>query len=295
MGSTRIEDVLPPAGRDTLPAFDNGWLTGNDTPDAFLAYAEGAAVRWTPELEELHEGSSRDHFLDGWTRAALLDRVSDVSPAARIVDLGCSSGYLLDDLRAAHPSATLVGVDLVSSGLVRAHALVPSALLLQADVCDLPLADRSVDAVVSANLLEHVADDRRSLAEMLRVLRPGARAAIVVPAGSGIYDYYDRFLGHERRYGRRELAAKAREVGFAVEEDRYLGSLIYPAFWLAKKRNRLRFRGLEGEALEQRVTRDIETTRNSRVATTLRRMEEWLHLQLPFGVRNLVVLCRTAD
>ena len=42
-----------------------------------------------------------------------------------------------------------------------------------------------MDAVVSANLLEHVPDDRRALREMARVLRPGAQAVIVVPAGPG--------------------------------------------------------------------------------------------------------------
>jgi SAM-dependent methyltransferase len=292
VGPTSVEHLLPPTGRDTLPAFDNGWLTGKDLPDAFLAYADAAAVNWSPELEELHEGSSRDHFLDTWTRSVLLDRISDLSAAARIVDLGCSSGYLLDDLRAAHPHATLLGVDLVSSGLESAHALVPSALLLQADVCDLPLADQSADAIVSANLLEHVPDDRQSLAEMMRVLRAGGRAAIIVPAGPGTYDYYDRFLGHERRYGHGELAAKAREVGFAVEEDSYLGSLIYPAFWLVKKRNRLRFEGLEGEALKQRVARDIHSTHGSRVAAVLRHVEQSLNLRLPFGIRNLVLLSR---
>ena len=77
-------------------------------------------------------------------------------------------------------------------------------------MCALPFADASVAAAVSANLLEHVPDDERALAELRRVLRPGGRAVIVVPASPGVYDYYDRFLGHERRYARGELASKAR-------------------------------------------------------------------------------------
>ncbi len=292
MVPTNVEYVLPPPGQAALPLFENGWLVGANQPAAFLTYADAADANWSDQLEEFHEGCGRDHFLDSWTRAALLDRIGEVPEAARIVDLGCSSGYLLEDLRVAHPHATLVGVDLISSGLRRTHARVPTALLLQADVCHLPLADRSVNAIVSANLLEHVSDDRRSLAEMMRVLSPGGRAAIIVPAGPGTYDYYDRFLGHERRYARHELARKARQVGLAVEEDSYLGSLIYPAFWLVKKRNRLRFGGLDGEALEKRVTRDIDATHDSRVGTVLRRAEQALHLHLPFGIRNLVLLRR---
>ena len=61
-----------------------------------------------------------------------------------------------------------------------------------------------------ANLLEHVPDDIGALHQMFQVLKPGSRLVLVVPAGRALYDYYDRFLHHQRRYGRRELSAKAR-------------------------------------------------------------------------------------
>jgi SAM-dependent methyltransferase len=283
--------LAPPPDRDALPAFDGGWLV-DGRPEPFLSYADPGTVNWSDELESLHEEASRTHFIDVWTRQAILARVGDLLPSAVLADLGCSTGYLLEDLRAAHPEATLIGVDLVAAGLRKAHASTPSARLLQADVRDLPLADGSVDAVVSANLLEHVPDDRRALKEVRRVLRPGGRAVIVVPAGPSTYDYYDRFLGHERRYARRELSEKAVAVGLEIIEDRYIASLLYPPFWLVKQRNRLRYGHLEGEALEQRVTGDIDQTRDSRVGQLLRRVEEGMGLRLPFGIRNLLVARR---
>ena len=168
----------------------------------------------------------------------MLERLGEVPAGGRIADLGCSTGYLLEDLAVAYPGGQLIGVDLVAPGLAKAHGLVPDAWLLRADVCDLPLGDASIDAVVSANLLEHVPDDRGALREMFRVLAPGGRAVVVIPAGPDTYDYYDRFLGHERRYARGELAGKAREAGLEVLDDAYLGSLLYPGFWAVKKRNR---------------------------------------------------------
>jgi SAM-dependent methyltransferase len=290
-----VTALQTPPGRDELPDFDDGWLTGDKRPAAFLSYAEAGSVNWSDELESLHEESSRTHFMDVWTREAILARIGSLPDAPVIADLGCSTGYLLDDLRAAYADATLIGDDLVAAGLQKAHALVPSARLIQADVCDLPIADNSVDAVVSANLLEHVPDDRRALAEMRRVVRPGARLVLVVPAGPGTYDYYDRFLGHERRYAHHELAQKAVGAGLQVLEDTYLASLLYPAFWLVKQRNRRRYGTLEGQALAQRVAQDIAGTEDSRVGRVLRRIEEWSHLRLPFGIRNLVVLQRAAE
>lgn len=282
--------IHPPPGAAGLPAFDAGWLKEDGSRLPFLGYAEDPSVNWSERLEGLHEESSRDHFIDVWTRDSLARPLRSLPREAVIVDLGCSTGYLLKQLGTAHPEATLVGVDLVQAGLRKAHKLLPEARLLQADACALPLADDSVDAVVSANLLEHLPDDLKALAEIARILRPAGIAALIVPGGRGTYDYYDRFLGHERRYGRHELAKKARAAGLEVLEDRYIASLLFPAFWLVKKKNRLRYRSLEGEALEQRVARDIAGTRDSRIGRGLRALEEKLRVRLPFGIRNLVVL-----
>ena len=248
------------------------------------------AANWSDELEALHADVGRTHFLDVWTREAIVDRVGTLPEGATVVDLGCSTGYLLEDLQRMQPQARLVGIDLLAAGLRKAQELVPGAELLQADAGDLPLADATVDALVSANMLEHVDDDAQVLAEVRRVLAPGARAVIVVPAGPSTFDYYDRFLGHERRYARRELAGKARAAGLEVVEDRYLASLLFLPFWVVKKRNRRLHSRLEGDALTQRVAHDIAVTKTSRIGRALRRVEEGAGLQLPFGIRNLVVL-----
>jgi SAM-dependent methyltransferase len=250
-----------------------------------------AEVNWSEELEKLHEESSRDHFMDVWTRQAILERAS-IGPTDVVLDLGCSTGYLLEDVARSYAGATLLGLDLVGAGLRKAHELVPRARLLRADACALPMHDHSVDAILSANLLEHVPDDRGALREVARVMRPGHRAVVVVPAGPNTYDYYDRFLGHERRYARGELAAKGREAGLGVIEDMYLGSLIYPAFWLVKQRNRRRYGQLAGDALAARVAADVAHTQDSgvgRLTTTLERQMLDRGVRLPFGIRNLVV------
>lgn len=268
--------------------------SGPSSEDAFTAYAQALDANWSDELEALHVESSRDHFLDVWTRRALLDSIA--RPAHEvIVDAGCSSGYLLEDLRRAYPRATLVGVDLVAGGLRRAHALVPDARLLLADVCDLPLEDASADAIVSANLLEHVPDDEAALRELHRVLRPGGVTALVVPAGPGTYDYYDAFLGHERRYARGELAAKARAAGFEVIFETHLGTLIFPGFWVVKKLNRRRHADPSPDRRRALVERDIRRTTNSRAGAFATRVEQALlrrAVRLPFGIRALTVLRR---
>jgi SAM-dependent methyltransferase len=288
--------IDPPPGIDCVPEYEDGWIVTPGERVPFLSYVDAdTSVNWSAELEFLHEEASRSHFIDQWTRTAIVTCIGPLPAEAMIADVGCSTGYLLEDLAELHPDATLYGVDLISSGLRRAHQALPRARLLHADACALPFADATVAALVSANLLEHVPDDRRALAEIARVLAPGRRAVIVVPAGPGTYDYYDRFLGHERRYGRGELAAKGRDAGLGVVGQRHIGALLYPAFWLVKKRNRIRHGELAGEALEQQVTVDIGRTRDSRVGRMLWRLEDRLvafGLRPGFGIRSLVVFCK---
>ena len=260
---------------------------------AFTAYAQSLDVNWSDALEELHEEASRDHFIDVWTRTSLLDGMWKFGPTRPqvVLDAGCSSGYLLEDLRRELPNASLVGVDLIASGLRRAHLLVPDAQLLLADVCDLPIEDASVDVALSANLLEHVPDDTGALAELHRVLRPGGFAAIIVPAGPSTYDYYDTFLGHERRYARGELASKA--AGFEVVLDTHIGALIYPAFWAIKKRNRLKHKAPSAAERQALVEHDIDRTSTSRLGALTTSIERKLlarDVSLPFGIRSLTFL-----
>ena len=297
---SEADSILAPASSRTgLPHYDEGWVLDDGRRAPFLSTVDDdRAVNWSDELEDLHEEASRTHFLDRWTRSALLQGIGRQPPDAAIADLGCSTGYLLEDLQRAHPEATLIGVDLVVAGLLKAHETVPGARLLHADACKLPLADASVDAIVSANLLEHVPDDELALREAARILRPGGIAALVVPAGPRTYDYYDRFLGHERRYARGELARKCRGAGLEPLQDHFIGALLYPPFWLVKQRNRIRHDRLRGTALRERVAADIARTRNSRTGSVLWRLEERLDqagIRLPFGIRSLVVARRPQE
>jgi SAM-dependent methyltransferase len=284
-------------GTPVLASVDDGGGADTASREPFLeCVSDEYAVNWSEDLEEMHEESSHSHFIEVWTRRAMLARLAGALPAnPTIVDVGCSTGYLLADLRSRLPDAKLIGVDLVASGLRKAHVHVPDALLLHADARSLPLQDSSVDGVLSANLLEHVPDDRRALAEIFRILRPGGRAVVVVPVSPGNYDCYDRLLGHERRYGRREMSLKAREAGMLVLQDIHLGAPLYPAFWAVKQRNRRRHEQLHGHALERKVRGDMERTSNSSLGRLACRLEQLLLMggvRLPFGIRGLTVLER---
>lgn len=64
----------------------------------------------------------------------------------------------------------------------RSGDLDPELADEQVDICDMPqFEDGSFDLIVCSHVLEHVADDRRAMRELCRVLSPQGRAILMVP------------------------------------------------------------------------------------------------------------------
>lgn len=98
---------------------------------------------------------------------------ANVAPGAKILDGGCGAGLVTIPL--AEAGYDVIGVDQSTSSLsvARQRARSPRATFQKADVENLSFADVSFDAVLLLDLLEHVDDPRKTIAEAARVLRPG--------------------------------------------------------------------------------------------------------------------------
>ncbi len=90
----------------------------------------------------------------------------------RAVDVGCSAGFIADEIALA--GATTSGVDIDEPGLARARARFGDRVDFRlARGEDLPFEDATVDLVVLNHIYEHVVDPEAVLADIHRVLRPG--------------------------------------------------------------------------------------------------------------------------
>jgi demethylmenaquinone methyltransferase/2-methoxy-6-polyprenyl-1,4-benzoquinol methylase len=110
-----------------------------------------------------------------WKRAAV--RALGVGPGARTLDLACGTGDLLGELDAIGVAA--IGVDRSGGMLAAARRRGMRAPLVRATGEALPLRTASVDGVVCGFALRNFVDIAPVLREVARVLRPGARVAIV--------------------------------------------------------------------------------------------------------------------
>ncbi len=93
------------------------------------------------------------------------------------------------------------------------------------------LGGETFDTVVCLNVLEHIEDDRGSLATMRRLLAPSGHLVLLVPALPFLYGSLDAALGHYRRYTPRLLRERYREAGLAVRHLEYFNLAGVPGWW----------------------------------------------------------------
>ena len=106
------------------------------------------------------------------------------------------------------------------------------------DVQNLPFKDNEFDAVICNHVLEHVDDDARAMSEILRVMKPGAFAILLVPldftrketyedasitSASGSAKHFLQY-DHKRLYGL-DYPARLKKIGFIVPESNFIDEI----------------------------------------------------------------------
>lgn len=148
-------------------------------------------------------------------------------------ELGCGSGFVLAGVREALPALEVGGSELFRSGLEVAAARLPGVPLLQIDATALPFT-AEFDVIGSFDVLEHVEEDERALAELHRAIRPGGGLIVTVPQHPRLWSAADDYARHVRRYTRRELVGKLEAAGFEPVRVTSFVSLLLPLFALSR-------------------------------------------------------------
>jgi len=172
-----------------------------------------------------------------------------IAPGDRLLDLGCGGGR--HAFEAARHGAQVVAADMDRAELDRVTAVfaamaeageIPdggSGMAVAADATRLPFPDGCFDAVIAAEVLEHLPADQTAMNEITRVLRPGGRAAVTVPAWLPERicwrlsdDYHNAEGGHIRIFTRHELVTKLTRSGLTVTGSHHAHALHSPYWWV---------------------------------------------------------------
>lgn len=122
-------------------------------------------------------------------------------PHLSVLEIGAGSAVAMHDFLARHTDAKAVAMELSAASIRAARrGGAPSLRAIAGNALDLPFKDRSFDAVVAFEVLEHLPDVARALGEMLRVVQRPGFIIIGLPNHASLWTpIEDRWLRRDRR------------------------------------------------------------------------------------------------
>jgi len=210
--------------------------------------------------------------------AEICGQVTDRRP--RILDVGCGTGA---NLLMLSKYGDAEGVDVSEDALAFCRERGLQNVKLGAGE-ELPYEGGTFDLVTAFDVVEHMDDDLAGVKEMRRVLRPGGRVLIFVPAFMFLWGLQDDVSNHRRRYRMSELRRVLEQAGFEVERTSYANITFFLPILLIRKLMRL-------TGMKASTENNINVTALNGVLGRMLAAESWVlkYMNLPFGVSALCV------
>ncbi|MDQ3706009.1 MAG: class I SAM-dependent methyltransferase [Chloroflexota bacterium] len=206
----------------------------------------------------------------------------------KILDAGCGTGGNIAALeQAGFPH--VLGFDYSSHGI---HFCRERGLdnVCQGSLMSVPFRDNSLEVVISCDVIndEGLPDEIQALGELYRVLAPGGRLFLNLPAYNFLRGEHDKATSVARRYTTTSITEKLRSVGFKVQRVTYWNMFLFPLVLAVRLASRLRGRGEHDLA---RSDIKVPSAPINSLLTALLRVEHSLlrRVNLPFGSSVSVV------
>lgn len=176
-----------------------------------------------------------------WFRARnlmIVDAMERYFPeASSMLEIGCGTGYVLEGIRASFPRIRLSGSEIFIEGLRHASHRIERGALLQMDARSIPFRDE-FDVIGAFDVIEHIREDDRVVAEIWKALAPGGGVLITVPQHPALWSVQDEVACHQRRYRRGEMEEKLRAAGFRVLMTTSFVSFLLPLLAISRLRTK---------------------------------------------------------
>jgi SAM-dependent methyltransferase len=158
--------------------------------------------------------------------AALIRRKALPPAGARVLEIGCGTGHNLEML-GEFGDLDALELDAAARAIAERRLGRP---LLTAPLPELRgVAERHYDLIAALDVIEHIDDDKASLASIARRLKPGGKLVMTVPAYQWLWSAHDVVSHHKRRYSKGSLKKLIDGSPLRIESIGYFNSLLLPA------------------------------------------------------------------
>ncbi|MBI2031372.1 MAG: class I SAM-dependent methyltransferase [Candidatus Levybacteria bacterium] len=116
-----------------------------------------------------------------------------------ILDVGCASGWFLNEVSRKFPKAECTGIDPYEDAIKYGKKKYEKLNLIVADGHDIPLPSSTFDLVICSEVLEHVANPEKVVGEIKRVMAPNGIALIEMDSGNILFRMIWYWWTHMRK------------------------------------------------------------------------------------------------
>jgi SAM-dependent methyltransferase len=143
------------------------------------------------------------------------------------LEIGCGTGFVVSRLAREFPDVRMAASELFAEAMTFAAERIPNTALYQFDAREVPFRDE-FDVIGAFDVIEHIEEDERVLAELRRALRAPGGLVLTVPQHPFLWGPTDDVAHHKRRYTRATLKSRIEKAGFRVLALRSFVSLLMP-------------------------------------------------------------------
>jgi SAM-dependent methyltransferase len=163
-------------------------------------------------------------YYDALWRDARLVMPERFNTWPKVSALAAQASQRLEVAPGLRPRLPIAGTEFIDISAPALAALAAhGGRVQQGSILELPFADGRFDLVCALDIVEHVDDDERALAELSRVAAPGATLLVSTPFFMAAWTPFDEFVGHRRRYEPEDFVAKLARHGFGIEHSAVYG------------------------------------------------------------------------
>lgn len=175
------------------------------------------------------------HFWFTARRRLIVALAEKYAPGARrFLEIGCGSGNVISAIARSRRWDRILGTEIHPRGLHLARPRLPDNVeLMQLDARRIPFRE-SFDLAGAFDVLEHIAEDERVMAEIAKTLVEGGIFLATVPQHPWLWSASDDVAHHERRYRRGELEEKLERAGFGIVFSTSYTVLLLPVMALSR-------------------------------------------------------------